>query len=128
VGAASDVRPWLVAADVVVLPSRWEGLPLTLLEALAVGRPVVGSHIPGIAEVLPATAGGLVPAEDPTALAEAIAARLCRPDRAAAEGAAGARHAAKHFDGRRTFHALADISAELGARARRGYPARIRSR
>jgi glycosyltransferase involved in cell wall biosynthesis len=128
-GTVTDVRPWLAAADLVVLPSRWEGLPLTLLEALAVGRPVVGSDIVGIADVLPADAGSLVPAGDPAALAEAIVARLGRPDRGAAEGAAGARHAARHFDSRRTYHALADLSADLVARtARPDHCARIRSR
>jgi glycosyltransferase involved in cell wall biosynthesis len=126
-GTVTDVRLWLAAADLVVLPSRWEGLPLTLLEALAVGRPVVGSDIAGIADVLPGDAGGLVPAGNPVALAEAIVARLCRPDRAAAEGAAGARHAARHFDSRRTYHALADLSADLVARTA-DHRARIRSR
>jgi glycosyltransferase involved in cell wall biosynthesis len=37
-GPITDTRPWYAAADLVVLPSRWEGLPLTLLEALARAR------------------------------------------------------------------------------------------
>jgi glycosyltransferase involved in cell wall biosynthesis len=48
----TDPRPWYAAADVVVLPSRWEGLSLTLLEALASGCPVVVSDIPGLAEAI----------------------------------------------------------------------------
>ncbi|HEU4349359.1 MAG TPA: glycosyltransferase, partial [Actinoplanes sp.] len=48
-GHADDPQAWYAAADLVVLPSRWEGLPLTLLEAMAMGRSVVGSDIPGIA-------------------------------------------------------------------------------
>src|SRR5262249_13344980 len=48
----TDPRPWYAAADVVVLPSRWEGLSLTLLEALASGCSVVVSDIPGLAEAV----------------------------------------------------------------------------
>ena len=72
VGPVDDAYPWYVAADVVVLPSRWEGLPLTLLEALAVGRSVVGSDIPGVAEALPDNAGALVRMGDVVAFADAI--------------------------------------------------------
>ncbi len=113
-GAVDDVRPWYAAADVVVLPSRWEGLPLTLLEALAVGCPVVGSNIPGIAEELPAGAGALVPAGDTAALAEAVGYRLCRRDAARAEGAVGAWYAAATADVRRTHEVLAGVTAHVG--------------
>ena len=40
-GAAADAVPWYRAADLVVLPSRWEGMALAPLEAMACGRPVV---------------------------------------------------------------------------------------
>ncbi|WP_327000944.1 glycosyltransferase [Dactylosporangium sp. NBC_01737] len=60
-GAVTDVRDWLAAADVVTLPSRWEGLPLSALETMATGRPVVASDIPGIAEILAPGTGALVP-------------------------------------------------------------------
>jgi len=113
-GAVDDVRPWYAAADVVVLPSRWEGLPLTLLEALAVGCPVVGSNIPGIAEELPVGAGALVPAGDAAALAEAVGHRLCRRDAARAEGAVGARYAAATADVRRTHEVVAGVTAHVG--------------
>jgi glycosyltransferase involved in cell wall biosynthesis len=63
------------AADAFVLPSRFEGMPLALLEALCAGIPVVATRVGGIEE---ATEGGararLVPAEDPAALAEAVGA------------------------------------------------------
>ena len=48
VGVVDDVRPLLAAADVLVLPSIREGLPLVVLEALASGRPVVATDLPGI--------------------------------------------------------------------------------
>jgi glycosyltransferase involved in cell wall biosynthesis len=66
-------RAFLQAVDVVVLPSRYEGHPLTLLEAMALGKPVVASAVPGIREVLePDDAGLLIPPGDTEALAEAM--------------------------------------------------------
>jgi glycosyltransferase involved in cell wall biosynthesis len=119
-GEVDDVRDWLAAADVVVLPSRWEGLSLAVLEALATGRPVVASDVPGLAEMVVPGAGARVPAEDPAALAAAVAARLTDPARAASEGRAAARHAAA-FDQRATLGRLAAATAEVvgAARARR---------
>jgi glycosyltransferase involved in cell wall biosynthesis len=117
-GAASDVRPWLAAADVVVLPSRWEGLPLTVLEAFACGRPVVASRIPGIAEAVPSTVGALVAPEDPGALAGALVARLGDLDRCRVEGEAAVAHAAR-FDLQYTFDRLAGATAAAVERAGR---------
>lgn len=113
VGAVDDVRPWYAAADLVVLPSRWEGSPLTLLEALAMGRPVVGSDILSIAEALPAGAGALVPTGDAAALAEAISERIGHPAMARDEGAVGARHAVTAGDARRTHGLLSALTARL---------------
>ncbi|MEV5574989.1 glycosyltransferase [Spirillospora sp. NPDC052269] len=85
-------RDWLAAAHVVALPSRWEGLPLVALEALAVGRSVVASRIPGLAEVVTSDVGALVTCGDPDELAQAIAVRLRDPGLAASEAeAAGVR-------------------------------------
>jgi glycosyltransferase involved in cell wall biosynthesis len=108
-GAVEDVRPWYAAADLVALPSRWEGLPLTLVEALACGRPVVASAVPGLADVLPAGAGAVVPPEDPVALAAAIVQRLDDRGRLRAESRAAARCAAG-FGARRTFEELAAVT------------------
>lgn len=65
---------FLARLDVIVMPSRnFEGLPLTLLEALALGKPVIATDIPGIRDVIAGTdAGILVPPEDVTALAHAM--------------------------------------------------------
>jgi glycosyltransferase involved in cell wall biosynthesis len=113
-GAVDDVRDWLAAADVVVLPSRWEGLSLTVLEAFAVGRPVVVSDVPGLAEMVAGGLGARVAPGDPVALAGAIALRLMNPAVARAEGAAAIRHAAR-FDMRRTFERLAaETTAVVG--------------
>jgi len=115
VGEVDDVRPWYHAADVVVQPSRWEGLPLSALEALACGRPVVAANIPGLAEVVRPGVGALVRAGNPVALADGIARRLTDPALAHAEGCAAAGLARREFDERDCFARLAEITAGLAA-------------
>lgn len=112
VPSVPDPRCWYAAADVVVLPSRWEGLSLTLLEALASGCPVVVADIPGLAEAVTAGVGVRVPAGNAQALAAALARRLTEPELRAAEGRAAAR-AARAFDVRRTHDQLATATAQL---------------
>ena len=62
-GAVDDVRPWLAAFDVFVLPSRSEGLPGALMEAMAIGCPVIATDVGGVSEVA-GEAGMLVEAGD----------------------------------------------------------------
>ncbi len=67
------VATWMAASTALVLPSLEEGVPNVMLEAFASGRPVVASDVGGIAEIHPGeSAGALVPANDPTALARGI--------------------------------------------------------
>ena len=88
-GARTDMADVLDCADVVVLASRSEGLPFTLLEAMALGKPIVATRVGGVPEVLEeGRSGRLVPRDDPAALASAIATVLDAPD-AAAMGARG---------------------------------------
>jgi glycosyltransferase involved in cell wall biosynthesis len=88
-GARADMADLLGCADVVVLASRSEGLPFTLLEAMALGKPVVATRVGGVPEVVEdGRSGRLVPPEDPAALAAALAAVLDGDD-AAAMGARG---------------------------------------
>ena len=73
VGFQRDVRPVLAALDVFVLPSRWEGLPLAALEAMAAGLPVVVTNVAGSRDLIRHERTGLVvPAGDVGALAVAI--------------------------------------------------------
>jgi len=72
-GRVQDVRGVLSAADIFVMPSRWEGLPLAAVEAMAAGRPVIGTRVSGLTEVLDGgRAGMLIESEDVVALAEAV--------------------------------------------------------
>jgi glycosyltransferase involved in cell wall biosynthesis len=71
-----EVRQWMIAADLLILPSHAEGVPNVVLEAMACGLPVVASRLPGIEEVLPEHAGILVPPQQPNALAAAITTAL----------------------------------------------------
>jgi glycosyltransferase involved in cell wall biosynthesis len=86
-GHRADVRRLLAGCDVVLNTSRWEGLPLALLEAMWAGRPVVASDAPGNREVL-GDAGILVPPGDVEAFQSALR-RLRAPERRARLAAHG---------------------------------------
>jgi glycosyltransferase involved in cell wall biosynthesis len=88
--AAPDVPTLLRAADLVIAPSRFEGLSLVVLEAMSAGRAVVAARVVGLEEaVVDGATGRLVPAENPAALAAAVVDALRDPHRRAAWGAAG---------------------------------------
>jgi len=83
-GFREDVPYLLQAMDVFVLPSLSEGLPLSILEALALQKPIVASNVGGIPEVVKdGVTGYLVPSKDPKALAEKIILLLHHPQVAA---------------------------------------------
>jgi glycosyltransferase involved in cell wall biosynthesis len=92
-GQLDEIGPLLAAADAVVLPSLWEGLPLTLLEAMVRSRPIVASAVGGIPEVIDHDVHGeLVPPGDALALADALERVHRRTERAMRLGrAAGER-------------------------------------
>ncbi|MEV4478297.1 glycosyltransferase [Micromonospora coxensis] len=85
VGSGSPVWRRLDEADLFVLPSRAEGLPRALIEAMARGLPAIGARVGGVPELLPAT--DLVEPGDPGRLAEAVGAMLVDRDRMAAASA-----------------------------------------
>ncbi len=89
-GHRADLPELMAAADLLVLPSRFEGLPLVALEAMAAGLPIVASDVPGNAEMLEhGHSGWLSPAGDAAAFAATIVSALSDPDRLAAVAAAG---------------------------------------
>lgn len=90
VGVREDIADILAAADLFVLPSLSEGFPFVLLEALAMGRPVVASRVNGVPELIEDHKTGLlVPPRDPQALARAVREMLSDPAAASKLGAAG---------------------------------------
>lgn len=72
-GQQNDVRPYLANCDVYVLPSYREGTPRSVLEAMATGRAIITTDVPGCRETVIDTYNGyLVPARSPSAIAEAM--------------------------------------------------------
>ncbi len=119
IDAVEDGAELLAGLDVVAIPSHYEGSPLTLFEAMALGRAIVAADIPGISEVLEHGRNGLlVPARDAKALGQAID-RLGR-DRALRErlGAAAREDARERFPMSRTVERCLAILREVVEGAR----------
>lgn len=94
-----DVRPFLAAASVFVLPSFREGTPRSVLEAMAMGRPVVTTDVPGCRQTVEeGVTGFLVPPFEPGALMRAMARFIEEPELITQMGAAGRRLAEEKFD------------------------------
>ncbi len=98
-GHRADVRDLLPAFDLYVNCSTYEGVSLTILEAMAAGIPVVASAVGGTPEVVvDGATGSLVPARDATALAKAMLGLLENPETRTRFGAAGRLRAEERFD------------------------------
>lgn len=88
-GQWDSIPEILAAADVFILPSRWEGLPMALLEGMMAGLPVIATQVEGVDEVVqPGIHGLLVPLESPAELAQAILQLLRLPNDRSRMGAA----------------------------------------
>jgi glycosyltransferase involved in cell wall biosynthesis len=98
-GNVRHVRDSLLDADLFVLPSRGENLPITILEAMAAALPVVATRVGGVAELVEdGVSGRLVEPDDVDGLADALAALIADPERRAAMGRAGVSRVAERFD------------------------------
>jgi glycosyltransferase involved in cell wall biosynthesis len=98
-GYRYDIPELTAASDVAVLTSVKEGIPRALMEAMAVGVPVVATDVKGSREVVvDGTTGFLVPLDDEVALADRLALLLARPALRRSLGAGGIAHARAHFD------------------------------
>ncbi|MET7732384.1 glycosyltransferase [Streptomyces sp. NPDC005402] len=114
-GAVTDTAPWYQAADLVVLPSLWEGMALAPLEAMSCGRPVVLTDVDGARESLPPALlpRCLVPPGDPEPLAEAVTTLLLDPLLREALGHQGRRHVLSTHDVRLTAEAVAAVYRDV---------------
>lgn len=122
-GFRSDVPRVLDAIDVLVLPSLYEGMPLTAIEASAMARPVVASAVDGTPEVVRnGVTGLLVPPAHPRALARALSALLGDPEARRRMGDAGRDHALGRFDLEAQVEATARVYRSV-AQAGRTTPA-----
>jgi glycosyltransferase involved in cell wall biosynthesis len=111
-GRRSDVADLLGAADLCVLPSRWEGSPFTGQEALRAGTPLVATRAGGMPDLF-GDAASFVPIGDAGALADAVVQVLTDPARAAELAAAGPRQAAGWPDEHAAGRQLVAVYREL---------------
>jgi glycosyltransferase involved in cell wall biosynthesis len=120
IGPRSDVPALLGAADVVVVPSRWEARALIVQEAMRAGRPVIATRVGGIPDLVGAGAL-LVPPGDPAALAAAVTAVLDQPALAARLGRSASAQATSFPSAADALAATLARYARLAARRSRAH-------
>jgi glycosyltransferase involved in cell wall biosynthesis len=109
-GARTDVPDVLAALDVAVLSSDYEGIPLSLLEFMDAGKPIVATNVGGVPEVIEnGVHGVLVPPRDETTLAAAVGGLLRDRDRARELGARARDRCRGEFSLDRTVERLQDL-------------------
>ena len=114
VGFQKEVYACLAAMDIYVHPALMEGFGIAVLEAMAMGKPVVASRVGGIPEVVQdGVTGILVPPGDPDPLALALVGLLKDPHKRESMGRAGKERFEMHFTVDRIMKTLQDVHAEL---------------
>lgn len=114
VGFRSDVPELLATLDVAVFPSLWEGLPLTVLEAMAARRALVASRLPGHAEVIEhGRTGLLVAAGDVSGFAREVLGLIGDPVRRTALGVAARAEVESRYSVERMVETTADLYRSL---------------
>ena len=113
-GWQRDVIPWLAITDIFVLPSYREGTPVTVLEAMAMGLPVVATNVPGCREaVIHEETGFLVPPRDVDKLIRAIQKLVEDPALRRRMGEAGRARVVQYFAVERVVEQYLDLYVEL---------------
>lgn len=129
-GTRSDVADVMAAADLVVHTAAWEGLPLVLLEAMMLGKPIVAVEAVGVTDLITDGATGrLVRSRDPGAVADAIEEMLAHRELRESLAAGAKRWATVHCSIERFVDAHVDAYREASNRRRgiRGQPRAVRS-
>lgn len=109
-GFQSHVIPWMASLDIFCLTSEEEGLPQSLLEAMALGKPVVVTRVGGVTEIInDPMCGILIPPGDPKALSNAVIDLLHRPEKAKKMGKAGRERIKRDFLLEHTLDQMEDI-------------------
>lgn len=117
-GETRDVRPFIAASHVLVLPSWREGTPTSVMEAMSMGRPAIVTDVPGCREVVrDGVNGWLTPPRDPQALAYAMTRFVADPALVARMGAAGREMALAEFDAERVAGRILEDMGVSGAPA-----------
>lgn len=119
VGLRDDVPRLLAAADVYVCSSHHEGLPLSLLEAMEAGLPVVATDVGDVRSVVVDGTGVVVPPRDPDAMAGALRQLLEDSGRLRATGAAARRHVHHNYRVDEWARRLIELGAEVSGYADR---------
>jgi glycosyltransferase involved in cell wall biosynthesis len=120
-GYRRDVPELLEAADFIVLPSLYEGLPLVAIEALAAERPMIATEVDGTPEVvIDGKTGLLVPPASPVAIAAAIERLLESPELASRLASDGCKFVRENFAVRRQIEQTTALYAELTGLGREG--------
>jgi glycosyltransferase involved in cell wall biosynthesis len=113
-GQRDDVAGLLRTADLLVLASRWEGMPNVVLEAMASRRAVVATRVEGTEDlVVPGQTGWLVPPRSPEALNQALLEAAAQPEQCRAFGDAGRRRVEEAFSLDRTIKAYERLWADV---------------
>jgi glycosyltransferase involved in cell wall biosynthesis len=125
-GERTDVAELLAEAQAFVLISDWEAFPLSILEAMRAGLPVVASDVGGVQEaVLDGRTGLLVPRGDMGGLRERLRRLLCDPGLRSRLGAAGRRRYQAHFTFEHMLHKTLDVYNAVLAQARQRAPGKV---
>ena len=112
-GVSLDLPAQIAAMDIVVQPSLWEGLSLTVMEAMAAGRCVVASEPAGRELINPGVDGWIVPTHQPEALRERLAAIFSAPDKAKAAAVQARQSARSRFGMDRHLNQLDSLYRSL---------------
>jgi glycosyltransferase involved in cell wall biosynthesis len=118
-GRLADVRPVLEAADAVVLPSQSEAFPLSLVEAMAMARPVVAYSVGGIPELVEdGVTGFLVPRGDVAAMADSLGRLAADANLSTEMGRRGRVRVERHFSMERMVDSIEELYAQVAAEHR----------